>query len=150
MKLITQNKKASYDYHVLDTLECGIALYGDEVKALRAGQVRLDGSYALVRGNHLLLLNCHIAPYSHAYQKGTKGEDRNRTLLAHRREIVRLAGDTSRKGITLIPLKLYFNDKGKIKLLLGLCKHKKAHEQKELIKERDIARETRRELAGKW
>lgn len=150
MKVICQNKKARFDYHVISTLECGIVLTGDEVKSLRAGQVRLDGSYGLARNNELFLINCHISPYTHAYIKKDDSAVRNRKLLAHKREIIRLIGDTSKKGITLIPLKFYFNEKGKVKLELGLCKHKKAHEQKELIKERDIARETRRELAGRW
>lgn len=147
MKIITQNKKAFFDYEVLDQIETGIVLTGDEVKSLRAGHVNLVGSFATMHNNELTMINCYIGQYSHAYDK--KGEDhtrRTRKLLVHRREINRLAGEISRKGITLVPLKLYFNEKGKVKVDLGLCKHKKAHQRKEELRERDIQRETRREL----
>ena len=149
MKIITQNKKAFFDYEVLDQLEAGIVLTGDEVKSLRAGNANLVGSFATMHNGELTLLNCYIGSYSHAYDK--KSEDytrRTRKLLVHRRELNRLAGDISKKGITLVPLKLYFNEKGKVKVDLGLCKHKKAHQRKEELRERDIKRETRRELKG--
>ena len=147
MKIITQNKKAFFDYEVIDQIEAGIVLTGDEVKALRAGHVNLVGSFATIHSNELTLLNCYIGQYSHAYDK--RSEDytrRTRTLLVHRRELNRLAGDISRKGITIVPLKLYFNEKGKVKVDLGLCKHKKAHMRKEELRERDIKRETNREM----
>lgn len=149
MKIITQNKKAFFDYEVLDHLEAGIVLTGNEVKSLRAGQVNLVGSFATIHSNELTLLNCYIGQYSHAYDKGSEDTSRRtRKLLVHRRELNRLAGEISRKGITVIPLKLYFNEKGKVKVDLGLCKHKKAHQRKEELRERDIGRETRRELKG--
>lgn len=149
MKIITQNKKAFHDYEILDRLEAGVVLTGDEVKSLRAGHVNLVGSFATMHSNELTLLNCYIGPYSHAYDKSTDQSRRTRKLLLHRREINRLAGDISRKGVTLIPLKLYFNEKGLVKADIGVCKHKKAHVRKEEIRERDIQRETRRELRGK-
>lgn len=150
MKIIAQNKKAFHDYEILDRIEAGIVLTGDEVKSLRANQVSLPGSFATVHQNELNLINCHIPPYSHAYSKSEEQARRTRKLLVHRRELNRIVGDISRKGVTLVPLKLYFNDKGLIKVELGLCKHKKAHMKKEQLRERDIARETRRELRGKF
>jgi SsrA-binding protein len=150
MKIITQNKKAFHDYEVLDRIETGIVLTGDEVKSLRAGHVSLIGAFAHVHNGELFLINCQITPYSHAYQKADDVSRRTRKLLVHKREFNRIAGEISRKGVTLIPLKLYFNDKGRVKVDLGLCKHKKAHVRKEELKERDIKRETRRELKGSY
>ncbi len=150
MKIITQNKKAFHDYAVLEHIETGIVLTGNEVKSLRAGHINITGSYAYVHQGELMLLNCSITPYAYSYLKGKDEPDRSRKLLVHKRELTRIIGDISKKGITLIPLKLYFNEKGKVKVDLGLCKHKKAHAQKQEIKEKDIARETRRELRGKF
>lgn len=146
MKLIAQNKKALHDYQVLDKIETGIVLKGDEVKSIRAGHVNLTGSYGTIHQGELYLLNCRISPYSHAYSKSEELTTRSRKLLVKKRELNRLIGEISKKGVTLIPIKLYFNEKGFVKLDLGICKHKKMYEQKEQIKERDIARETRREL----
>lgn len=150
MKIITQNKKAFHDYEVLERLETGIVLTGDEVKSLRAGHVNLVGAFATMHDGELFMINCHVTPYSHAYQKKDDHSRRSRKLLVHKRELHRIVGEIARKGITLVPLKLYFNEKGIVKVDLGLCKHKKAHQRKEEIKERDIARETRRELSGKY
>ncbi len=154
MKIISQNKKAFFDYEILERLEAGIVLKGDEVKSLRAGQVSMVGSFATVRNNELNLINMNITPYSHAYNKSDSKSDeiskRTRKLLLHRRQINRLIGDISRKGITVVPLKLYFNPKGKVKVELGLAKHKKAYQKKELIKEKDIAKQTRREIKNKF
>ena len=150
MKIIAQNKKAFHDYDIIDRLEAGIVLTGDEVKALRAGHLSLVGSFATVHESELFLLNAHIAAYSHAYTKSDDVSRRTRKLLIHRREFLRLMSEIARKGITLIPLKVYFNEKGKVKVDLGICKHKKAHGIKQELKERDIERETRRELRGKY
>lgn len=148
MKIIAQNKKAFHDYEVLDHIEAGLMLTGDEVKSIRAGNINLVGAFATMHDGELFLINCYIAPYSHAYQKSEEMARRSRKLLIHRREISRLVGDIARKGVTLVPLKLYFNEKGRIKVDIGVCKHKKAHVRKEEIKERDIKRQTRRELKG--
>lgn len=150
MKIIAQNKKAFHDYDIQERLETGIVLTGDEVKSLRAGHASLIGSFATVAKNELNLLNLNITPYSHAYTKSDEYSKRSRKLLVHRRELNRIIGDVSRKGITLIPLKIYFNEKGLVKVDLGLAKHKKSHEKKADIKERDIARQTRSELRGKY
>ena len=149
MKIVAQNKKAFHDYTVLDTIEAGVALTGDEVKSVRAGTVNLVGAFAVPHAGYLEMINVYIAPYSHAYQKQSdEAARRTRMLLLHRREIDKLVGEISRGGLTLIPLKLYFNNKGKVKVELGLCRHKKAHQRKEELRERDIQRETRRELKG--
>lgn len=146
MKILAQNKKAFFDYEILDRLEVGIVLSGDEVKAARAGHVSLIGSFATIHGGELFLINCSIAPYSHAAQKKEEKQTRSRKLLVHRRELSRLVGDLSRKGVVLIPLKMYANDRNYIKVELGVGKHKKAASKKESIRERDVRRETEREL----
>lgn len=151
MKILVQNKKAFHDYAVLESIEAGIVLYGDEVKSLRAGKGNLVGAFVVPKDGELFVINFNISAYSHAYSKNVADDYalRSRKLLLHRREIDRLMGDVSRKGITLVPLKAYFKG-GKIKVEVGLCKHKKAHERKEELRERDINRETRRELSGKY
>jgi SsrA-binding protein len=131
-------------------MEAGIVLRGDEVKSLRAGNASLIGSFATVHDGQLFLLNCNITPYSQAFQPKKDDATRSRKLLLNKREINRLIGDISRKGITIIPLKIYFNDRNLVKVELGLAKHKKAANKKESIKERDIKRETSRELRGRY
>lgn len=148
MKIITQNKKAFFDYEIFDRIEAGIVLCGDEVKSLRAGHANLTGSFAHIYDGNVTLINCHIAPYSHAYSKKDEDTKKSRRLLIKKRQINQLVGEISRKGVILIALKLYFNDKGKVKVEIGVGKHKKKREQKEQIKERDIQRETRKELKG--
>ena len=149
MKIIAKNKKAFHDYEILDRLEAGIVLTGDEVKAIRAGHISLVGTYATVHNNELYLLNAQITPYSHAYTKSDEHARRSRKLLLHRRQLNKLMADIARKGFTIIPLKVYISGKGKVKIELGIAKHRKAHGIKQLLKERDIDRETRRELKGK-
>lgn len=147
MKIIVQNKKAAFDYEISYKIEAGIVLSGDEVKSIRANQVSLNGSFATVKDNELFLLNCNISKYSHAYDKqDDEYATRTRKLLLHRKEMNKLIGDVSQKGMTILPLKIYINGKGLIKVELGVGKHRKAHNKKALLKERDIARETRREL----
>ncbi len=147
MKVITQNKKVYFDYEIIDEIEAGLVLTGDEVKSLRAGHVNLTGSFAVVTKGELFMINCQVTPYDKAY--GKKDEEyarRSRKLLLHRRELNKLIGAIAKKGITLVPLKLYFNSRSKIKVLLGMCKHKKSFDKKAVIKERDLKRETSREL----
>lgn len=146
MKIITQNKKALFDYDISDRFEAGIVLTGDEVKSLRAGHVSLIGSFATIHDGELFLLNCSITPYERAYIKSEDRATRSRKLLLHRREIDRLIGEISKKGITLVPLKLYFNNKNMVKVEIGIGRHKKAIGKKQAIKERDIDRQARREI----
>lgn len=149
MKVIAQNKKAFHDYDILERIEAGVVLTGDEVKSLRAGQVSLIGSFATVRDNELYLLNAMITPYTFAYSKSDEQARRSRKLLLHKRQLLKLIGDISKKGITIVPLKIYLNKKGLVKVELGVAKHKKAHGIKQELKERDIARQTQRELRGR-
>lgn len=146
MKIIAQNKKALFDYEILDRIEAGIVLTGDEVKSLRSGNCSLIGSFATFHKAELFIINMSISPYSHSFGKEEKDTTQSRKLLLHKKELMRLIGDVSKKGITILPLKIYFNEKNKVKVELGLGKHRKASGKKELIKERDIQRETRREL----
>lgn len=149
MKLITKNKKAFFDYEILDKIESGIVLSGDEVKALRSGHVSLIGAFATVHDGELFLINCNISPYAQAYDKKDTSR-RTRKLLLHRRELDRIIGDISKKGVTIVPLSLYLNARNIVKVELGICKAKKAAGKKQAIKERDIKRETGRELKGIW
>ncbi len=150
MKIVAQNKKAFHDYSILERLEAGIVLTGDEVKSLRAGTVSLMGSFATVHQGELYLINCHISPYSKAYAKTEEEATRRRKLLLTKRELSRLTGDISKKGITIVPLKIYFNKRNIAKVELGIAKHKKAAGKKQALRERDIKRETEREVRGRW
>lgn len=152
MKIIAQNKKALFDYEIVDRMEAGIVLTGNEVKSIRAGHVNLTGSFATVHDGELFLINCNITPYAKAYDQDHKKDDstHRRKLLLKRKELNRLVGDISRKGVTIIPLKIYLNERNYIKVELGIGKHRKAASKKELLKERDIKRETSRELGDKF
>ena len=133
------NRKARYDYFITDTIECGIALTGTEIKSIRNGSANLKDSYAIIRNNEVYLLNMTIAPY----QQGNifnHQEKRTRKLLLHKKEILKLNNKIILEGYTLVPLKLYFV-KGKAKIELGVCKGKKNLDRRETIKERDLKRE---------
>ena len=146
MKVISQNKKAYHDYDILEKMEAGIVLTGDEVKSVRAGQISLVGAFASIRNGEMMLVNCRIAPYEKAYQKDEETAARSRVLLLHKRQTLKLLGEISQKGVTVVPLCVYFNDKSKIKVQLGVAKHKKAPSKKKELKERDIKRETGRAM----
>lgn len=146
MKIVAENKKAFFDYEILDRIEAGMVLTGDEVKSLRAKHVSLAGSFAHFREGELYLVNANISAYSHAYTKREDDTTRSRKLLLHKRELMRLFGDLSKKGVTIVPLKIYFNNKNRAKIELGIARHKKAVDKKRTIKERDIKRETAREM----
>lgn len=150
MKIIAQNKKAYHDYDILDTFEAGIVLTGDEVKSLRAGMASLTGSFATIHGGELYLINCHITPYVKAFRKDEEAARKSRKLLLHKRELNRLIGEISRRGVTVVPLKLYFSDKNIIKVELGIARHKKAAGKKQALKEKDIKRQVQRELRGRY
>lgn len=146
MKIIVQNKKALFDYEIQYKLEAGVVLTGDEVKSLRAGRASLNGSFAVVKNSELYLLNCNVSLYSHAYQKKEEEALRSRKLLIRRKQLDKLIGEISQKGMTIIPLKLYFNERSLVKVELGVGRHRKATDKKQLLKERDIKRETQKEL----
>ena len=139
--LIADNRKAFHDYHILETFEAGIALLGTEVKGIREGKANLRDSYARVEQAEVWLYNVHINPYTH---RGYVDHDpkRRRKLLLHRREIRKLVGQVTIKGLTLVPTRLYFKN-GKVKVTLALARGKQAHDKRETIKRREVERETR-------
>ena len=143
-QVVSTNRKAYHDYFIEETYEAGITLLGTEVKSLREGKANLKDSYALIKGNEIFLLNCHISPYSHG---NIQNHDplRTRKLLLHRKEINKLWGNLTQKGLTLIPLKIYFK-KGKAKVEIGLAKGKRKYEKRESIKEKEAKREIQRHL----
>jgi len=140
-KTIAENRKARHDYHILDTWEAGVALLGTEVKSIREGRVNLRDSYARVDNGEVWMLNVHISPYSH---RGSAAHEelRRRKLLLHRDEIRKMVGQVAEKGLTLVPLELYFKS-GRVKVRLGLAKGKQAHDKRETLRRREVDRETR-------
>lgn len=144
-KLIAENRRARYDYFVEDTIEAGLALTGTEVKSLRNGRANIAESYAAVEGREIVLINADIPPYGHANRFNHEPR-RPRKLLLHRKQIDRLIGGVEREGRTLIPLRLYFNEKGRAKLEVALAKGKKSHDKREAVAERDWKREQGRLL----
>ncbi|UCE42485.1 MAG: SsrA-binding protein SmpB [Candidatus Aminicenantes bacterium] len=147
-KVIAKNKKAFFNYELLETFEAGISLLGSEVKSIREGRISLKESYAEVKDGEVFLLHCHISPYE-AANRFNHDPTRDRKLLLHSREIKRLAGKIKEKGLTLVPTKVLINAKGKVKVEISLAKGKRAYQKKEVIKERDRDREMRAELK-KW
>jgi SsrA-binding protein len=142
-RVVADNRKARRDYFIEDTLEAGIALLGSEVKSLRAGRATIAESYASERNGELILRNAHIAKYEAANRFGHE-ERRDRKLLLRRREIDKLAEAVKKAGMTLVPLKLYFNERGIAKLLLGLAKGKRQYDKRATEKERDWKRQKQR------
>ena len=139
---VARNKRARFDYHLLETFEAGLVLTGTEVKSLRTGKASIADAYGIVQGGEVFLLNAHIQPYDRG---GYVNHDptRSRKLLLHRKEIRRLIGAVDREGLTLIPLELYFKN-GVAKVALALAKGKKLHDKRETQKQRDAEREMAR------
>lgn len=144
-KLAADNRKARYNYAITETLEAGIALQGTEIKSLRGGRATIGESYAGPMGNELFLFNAHIPEYLEA-NRFNHDVRRPRKLLLHRRQINKLMGAIQREGYTVIPLKVYFNEKGRAKVELGLGKGKKLHDKRETEKARDWNRDKARIL----
>ena len=138
---IADNRKALYDYAVLETFEAGVVLLGTEVKSIREGSVNLRDSYARLDNGEVWLLNLHIGPYSHSGYASHE-DRRQRKLLLHKSEIRKLTGKVAEKGLTLVPLRMYFKD-GRVKLALALAKGKQLHDKRETIRRREVDRETR-------
>jgi SsrA-binding protein len=147
-KLIAENRRARYDYFLEETFEAGLQLTGTEVKALREGRANIAESYASVEGDELALINAYIPEYAPATRFNHEPR-RPRKLLMHRKEINRLMGAIQREGRTLIPTRLYFNDKGRAKLELALAKGKKLHDKREATAERDWKRDQARLMRDK-
>jgi len=146
-KVVCTNRKARYLYEIEEIYEAGIALTGPEVKSLRAGKGTLGDAYGMIRDNEAFLFNAHISPYSHA---DTRAYDPNRTrrLLLHKEEIRRLLGKTRERGLTLVPLQIYFKN-GRAKVELGLGRGKKLYDKRETIKRRESDREMARVKKGR-
>lgn len=138
------NRKANYEYEIIDTVETGIVLTGTEIKSIKNGMANIKDSYAIIRKNEVFLLNMHISPYEQGNIFNHE-ETRTRKLLLHKNEILKLNEKIKLLGYTLIPLKLYFK-KNKAKILLGLAKGKKLYDKREAIKKKDIDRDTKRIL----
>ena len=140
-RIIADNRKAHHDFHLIETFEAGLALVGTEVKAIREGRVNLRDSFAKVEGGEVFVHNVHIGAYS---SRGYADHEplRPRKLLLHRQEIRKLIGKTTEKGMTIVPVRMYFKD-GRVKLAISLAKGKKDYDRRETIKRRETERETR-------
>ena len=147
-RVVADNRAARFHYTIEDTLEAGIALTGTEVKSLRGGKATIGEAYAGPSGNDLMLFNAYIPEYLEANRFNHEPK-RPRRLLLHRRQINKLIGATQRQGYTVVPLKIYFNDKGRAKIELGLGKGKQAHDKREAAKERDWQRDRARIMRDK-
>ena len=139
------NKRARHEYHILETFDAGIMLLGPEVKSIRAGQANLKESHCLIRNERVLLINCHVSPYKPASRNNPVDPARSRELLLHKKEISKLIGKLKEKGLALVPLKIYFNERGYAKVQIGLAKGKKMHDKRQSEKERDVKRELQRQ-----
>ena len=139
---VARNKRASHDYHILETWEAGLVLTGSEVKSLRNGRANIGDAYAILRDGEVYLINLHISPYEQA-SYFNHDPTRTRKLLLHKKEIRKMIGAVERQGLTLIPLELYFK-KGKAKVALALGKGKKLHDKRADIKKKDAEREMAR------
>ena len=144
-KVVAENRRARYDYAIEDDIECGIILEGSEVKSLRDGGANVAESYAAVEDGELWLINSYIAPYKQARTFGHL-EKRRRKLLVSKKELARLWSETQRKGMTLVPLVLYFNHRGKAKLKIGIAKGKQNHDKRQTEAKRDWGRQKQRLL----
>jgi SsrA-binding protein len=144
-KVVAENRRARFDYAIEDDLECGIILEGSEVKSLRQGGANIAESYATVDNGELWLINAYVAPYEQA-KTFQHEERRRRKLLVSRKELARLWNETQRKGMTLVPLVLYFNHRGMAKLKIGIAKGKKTHDKRETQAKRDWQRQKQRLL----
>ncbi|MCD6489847.1 MAG: SsrA-binding protein SmpB [Thermodesulfobacterium sp.] len=145
-KIVCTNKKAHYLYNIEETYEAGIQLLGCEVKSLRQGRANLNDSFARVVNGEVFLYNLHISPYPHSREATNIDPTRTRKLLLKKSEIKKLTGKVQEKGYTLIPLKIYFNERGLAKVELALAKGKKIYDRREEIKRRDLEREMKRKF----
>jgi len=147
-KIVAENRRARFDYFIEDKFEAGIELTGTEVKSLRSGEGSIAESYATVDGDEVWLINSHIPEYSHGNRLNHQPR-RQRKLLLRAREIAKLHGAITRQGLTLVPLSIYFNGRGRAKIELALARGKKVHDKRETVKERDWKREQQRLLRAR-
>lgn len=148
MKLIARNKKAFHDFEIIEKLEAGLVCQGTEVKSIREGRINLKESYAAIRNGEAWLVDCHVSPYSHGNINNHEPL-RRKKLLLHRQEIKRLIGKVAEKGMTLVPLAVFLNEKGRIKVELGVCKGKRTVDKRADEQERDQKREIQKILKEK-
>ena len=144
IKQVAENRKAHFDYFIEERIEAGLSLYGSEVKSAKMGHINIADSFCFIDNGELILKNCHITPY----EKGSfynPDARRDRKLLLHKKEIARFIGKVREKGLTLVPLRAYFNGRF-LKIELGLCKGKKSYDKKETIKNRDLDRQAQRDI----
>jgi SsrA-binding protein len=142
---IAENRKARHRFEVVETLECGVVLTGSEVKSLRNGKLSLEEAYGRVKNGEAWLVGCDIPEYANA-SIWNHDPKRPRKLLMHQRELRRFANKAHEKGLTLVPLRMYFNQRGVAKVLMGLCRGRKLHDKRELLKKADMKREMERAL----
>ena len=145
---VAENRKAKHKFDVLETLECGVMLVGSEVKSLRDGRVSLDESYARVRDGEVWLVGCDIPEYPQA-TLWNHVPKRARKLLLQKRQVLKFANQAHEKGLTLVPLKVYFNERGIAKVLIGLCRGRKLHDKREVLKKADMQRDIDRARRGR-
>ncbi|MFM8891709.1 MAG: SsrA-binding protein SmpB [Planctomycetia bacterium] len=146
-RVVSENRRARHDYEIVDTLECGIALVGSEVKSLRGGRISLEEAYGRVEGDEVWLLGCDIPEYEKANQLNHVPK-RRRKLLMHRREIVRFANRALEKGLTLVPLKMYFKE-GRVKVLMGIGRGRQEHDKRQKLKAESAKRDIENALRGR-
>jgi SsrA-binding protein len=144
---IATNRKAFFNYEILDRAEAGVILLGTEIKSIREGGLNFKDAFVEVRGGEMFLVGCRIGPYSHGNLMNHPDE-RDRKLLLHKREILKLGGKVNERGFTIVPLRAYFK-KGRVKLEIGLARGKKAHDKRESIKRKDLDRETRQAVRSR-
>lgn len=144
-KIVSDNRKASHKYEILEKIECGIVLHGSEVKSLRDGKLALDEAYAHIRAGELFLVNADIGLYPQASYMNHQPL-RARKLLVHARELAKLAGRTTEKGYSLVPLRVYFNERGIAKVLLGVGRGKQDHDKRQDLKKKDAQLDIQREM----
>lgn len=146
---IAVNKRALFDYEILEKFEAGIVLTGAEVKSVKNGHIGLKGSYVTFKNSEAYLLNAHISPYQKSGKIAGYNPTKTRKLLLNKSELKRLSGKLSEKGLTVAPLKVYTTTRGRIKIEIGLCRGKKRFEKREIIKKREIEREMRSRLTSR-
>ena len=148
-KNVAQNKKAYHDYFVLETYEAGIELFGTEVKSVREGKLNLKDSWCNVVNGEMLANGVHISPYEQG-NRFNRDPLRPKRLLMHKKEIMRLMGEVKQQGLSLIPLSVYFNEHGRAKMLVGLCKGKKIYDKREAAAQKDAQRSIERAVRQKY
>lgn len=145
--MLIENRAAHYNYFVEETVECGIELRGNEVKSIRAGKASIREAWVTIENGEIVIKQMHITPWNTANAFDVD-EKRTKKLLAHKFEIRKMYSTLKRDGMTLVPLKVYFSDKGKVKVLVGVCKGKKVYDKRETLKKEAIKRDAQRELAS--